>query len=208
MPFGATPLDATTPAFGMVYAGYTLLLGLALMQVGLDTARQPARRTRSGGRSPEEGPRTLKSPRRTASQSKRRVPRIGLRSSRRTWSGAVTSFEDDVAYSVELVRCVVPLRLTADPLQRDRRQGPSTRLVGTQRVPARAGIGPPAVMVNGSASGKAGSREVIRRRLRMLARPSVASRMAKWSPMHERAPAPNGRNCQRSRPRERSAVNR
>ncbi len=79
---------------------------------------------------------------------------------------------------------------------------------GIHRVSTRAGMGPPAVIVNGSARGKPGSNDITRRRRTTLARPSVASSIAKWSPMHERAPAPNGRNCHRSRPRARSVLNR
>lgn len=41
-----TALDATPPAFGLVYAGYTLLLGLALVLVGLETARAGAPQAR------------------------------------------------------------------------------------------------------------------------------------------------------------------
>ena len=41
-----TALDATPPAFGLVYAGYTLGLGLALVLVGLDTAPPGAPQTR------------------------------------------------------------------------------------------------------------------------------------------------------------------
>jgi DNA-binding CsgD family transcriptional regulator len=56
--------------------------------------------------------------------------------------------------------------------------------------------------VNGVAKGKSSLSDSIRAARMMVASARVASSMAKWSPMHDRGPPPNGRYCQQGQPEQ------
>ena len=80
---------------------------------------------------------------------------------------------------------------------------PSTgnALLGRVRSATRtlAWIGAAATVVNGTASGKSSDKEWMSIVRMMVPSAIVASSIAKWSPMHDRGPPPNGMYCQRSR---------